>query len=203
MAIFGYARVSTNGQTLEAQIEILNREGVDRIFQEKISAKDRERPQLTKLLYNIRPGDLVLVTKLDRLARSTRDLLNIIHEVTDAGGKFKSLGDPLFDTTTPTGTLVAQILAAVAEFERKLIKQRTDAGINRAREQGVKFGRPAKLSREQRVEALQRLAAGETMVAVAKSLGVDKSTICRLYQQRLSLDAALAAHTNGEIGRGH
>jgi DNA invertase Pin-like site-specific DNA recombinase len=203
MATFGYARVSTTGQTLEAQIEILTAAGVDRIYQEKISAKDRERPQLKKLLFAIRPGDTVIVTKLDRLARSLRDLLNIIHEIGDAGAMFKSLGDPLFDTSSATGALVSQILAAVAEFERKLIKQRTDDGKQRARAAGVRFGRPRKMTQEQRRQALERLAAGETLEQIAATYGVHFSTISRLQLQKLSLDAAIAAHSNGGITRGY
>jgi DNA invertase Pin-like site-specific DNA recombinase len=121
-----------------------------------------------------------MVTRLDRLARSTRDLLNVLHEVAQSGAAFKSLHDAWADTTTPHGRLMLTILGGLAEFERSLIKARTDVGIKRAREAGIKFGRPSKLTKHQREEALKLLDQGEPQSAVARLLNVDQSTISRL-----------------------
>jgi DNA invertase Pin-like site-specific DNA recombinase len=108
------------------------------------------------------PGDVVLVTKLDRLGRSTRELLELIERIGQAGAFFNSLGDPLFDTTTPTGRLLSTLLAAIAEFERELIRERTGEGRKRAKARGVRFGRPSVLTPYQRTEVLARLAEGDS-----------------------------------------
>ena len=123
---------------------------------------------------------MLIVARLDRLARSTRDLLNILHQLAEKGAKFKSLHDPWCDTSTPQGELLLTVLAGFATFERHLIKARTDDGRKRAQARGVKFGRPPKLSAYQRQEALQRLAAGETQTDIARSYGVSHVTIGRL-----------------------
>jgi DNA invertase Pin-like site-specific DNA recombinase len=135
---------------------------------------------LVKLMASLKAGDVVLVTKLDRLGRSTRELLDLIERIGGAGAAFRSLGDPLFDTTSSQGRLVSTLLAAIAEFERELIKERTGEGRKRAQANGVKFGRKPKLSDYQRQEALKRRAAGETLVEIAKSYAVDLSMISRL-----------------------
>jgi DNA invertase Pin-like site-specific DNA recombinase len=122
---------------------------------------------------------VLLVTRLDRLARSTRDLLNVLHEISERGAAFKSLAD----TTTPHGKLMVTVLGGLAEFERSLIKARSDVGIKRAREAGVRFGRPLKLTKHQRAEALRLLGAGEPQNVVARLLNVDQSTISRLLQR--------------------
>ena len=122
---------------------------------------------------------MLIITRLDRLARSTRDLLNILHEVGECGA-FKSLADAWADTTTPHGKLMVTILGGLAEFERSLIKARTDIGIRRARETGVKFGRPSKLTKHQQAQAVKLLDTGEPQSAVARLLNVDQSTISRL-----------------------
>lgn len=124
--------------------------------------------------------DLVIVTRLDRLARSTRDLLNILHGLADKRAKFRSLADPWCDTSTPQGELLVTVLAGFATFERHLIKARTEDGRKRAKARGVPFGRPSKLNADQRREALQRLANGDTLVDVARTFGVDPTTIGRL-----------------------
>jgi DNA invertase Pin-like site-specific DNA recombinase len=120
MKIIGYARVSTRDQDLTGQIDALRAAGASAIYREKISGARANRPELTKLMKVLAPGDVVLVTKLDRLGRSTRELLELIERIGQAGAFFKSLGDPLFDTTTPTGRLLSTLLAAIAEFEREL-----------------------------------------------------------------------------------
>ena len=126
--------------------------------------------------------DMLVVTRLDRLARSTRDLLNILHGLAEKGAKFKSLHDPWCDTSTPQGELLVTVLAGFATFERHLIKARTDDGRKRAQARGVRFGRPRKMTQHQRQEAIDRLANGETLVDVARTFGVDPTTIGRLQQ---------------------
>ena len=180
MAITGYARVSTLGQSLSAQLDALKAAGADLIFQEKVSGVRADRPQLAKLLAGLKPGDIVLVTKLDRLGRSTRELLDLIERIGKAGASFRSLGDPLWDTSSSQGRLLSTLLAAIAEFERELIRERTGEGRKRAMANGVKFGRKPKLSDYQRQEAIKRRAAGETLASIAKSYAVDISMISRM-----------------------
>ena len=125
-------------------------------------------------------GDVVVVTKLDRLGRSTRELLDLIDRISKAGASFRSLGDPLWDTGSSQGRLLSTMLAAIAEFERELIRERTGEGRKRAMAAGVKFGRKRKLSDFQRQEAVKRRAAGETLASIAQSYAVDISMISRL-----------------------
>jgi DNA invertase Pin-like site-specific DNA recombinase len=180
MAMIAYARVSTQDQKLEGQVEALKAAGATQIYQEKVSGARAVRPQLAKLIKNLQAGDEVVVTKLDRLGRSTRELLDLIDQISKAGCTFRSLGDPLFDTGSPQGRLLVTMLAAIAEFERELIRERTGEGRKRAMENGVKFGRKCKLSKYQRAEALKRRDAGEAQIDIAQSYGVHKSMICRL-----------------------
>ena len=168
----GYARVSTDGQTLDAQETALKAIGAEKVFAEKISGARRDRPALERCLGSREPGDTVLVTKLDRLARSTRDLLNVLALITDFGASFKSLGDPWADTTTPHGRLMLTVLGGLAEFERHLILSRTNEGRVHAKAKGVRFGRKPKLTKHQREEALARKRNGETLTAMAKSYNV-------------------------------
>ncbi len=180
MAIIGYARVSTQDQDYARQVEALKAAGAERVYSEKISGARADRPQLAKLMAALRAGDVVCVTKLDRLGRSTRELLDLIDSIGKAGADFRSLGDPLWDTTSAQGRLLSTMLAAIAEFERELIRERTGEGRKRAQANGVKFGRKAKLSPFQRAEAIKRRADGETLATIAKSYAVDVSTISRL-----------------------
>jgi DNA invertase Pin-like site-specific DNA recombinase len=180
MTVFGYARVSTADQHLTGQIEALKAAGATTIYREKISGVRADRPQLAKLMAALKPGDVVLVSKLDRLGRSTRELLDLIDRISKAGAVFRSLGDPLWDTSSPQGRLLSTLLAAIAEFERELIRERTGEGRRRAMANGVKFGRKPKLSPYQRAEAIKRRAAGETLASIARSYAVDLSMISRL-----------------------
>jgi DNA invertase Pin-like site-specific DNA recombinase len=180
MAIIGYARVSTQDQHLTGQLEALKAAGAAPIYREKISGARADRPQLAKLMAALQPGDIVQVTKLDRLGRSTRELLDLIERISKAGASFRSLGDPLWDTSSSQGRLLSTLLAAIAEFERDLIKERTGDGRKRAMANGIKFGRKRKLSDFQRQEAIRRRANGETLAEIAKSYAVDVSMISRL-----------------------
>ena len=180
MAILGYARVSTQGQDLTAQIEALKTAGAETTFKEKVSGVRADRPQLAKLMASLQAGDIVVVTKLDRLGRSTRELLDLIERIGKAGAAFRSLGDPLWETSSSQGRLLSTLLAAIADFERDLIRERTGEGRKRAMANGVKFGRTRKLSDYQRAEAMKRRAAGETLTSIAKSYGVAISMISRL-----------------------
>lgn len=180
MTVYGYARVSTQDQNLTGQLAALKAAGADPIYREKISGVRADRPQLAKLMAALKPDDVVTVTKLDRLGRSTRELLDLIDRIGKAGASFRSLGDPLWDTGSSQGRLLSTMLAAIAEFERELIRERTGEGRKRAMANGVKFGRKPKLSPFQRAEAIKRRAAGETLASIAKSYAVDLSMISRL-----------------------
>jgi DNA invertase Pin-like site-specific DNA recombinase len=180
MAVIGYARVSTQDQNLTGQLEALKAAGAATIYREKVSGVRADRPQLAKLMRTLQAGDIVVVTKLDRLGRSTRELLDLIDRIGKAGAAFRSLGDPLFDTSGAQGRLLVTMLAAIAEFERELIRERTGDGRKRAMAAGVKFGRKPKLSDYQRKEALKRRAAGETLASIAKSYGVHVSMVSRM-----------------------
>src|SRR6476620_9862609 len=180
MAIVGYARVSTEGQNLSGQLAALKAAGAHTIYREKVSGVRANRPQLAKLMAGLGAGDVVVVTKLDRLGRSTRELLDLIDRISKVGASFRSLGDPLWDTGSSQGRLLSTMLAAIAEFERELIRERTGEGRKRAMANGVKFGRKRKLSDFQRQEAVKRRAAGETLASIAKSYAVDMSMISRL-----------------------
>jgi DNA invertase Pin-like site-specific DNA recombinase len=179
-AIVGYARVSTQDQNLSGQLAALKAAGATTIFREKVSGVRADRPQLAKLMASLKAGDVVCVTKLDRLGRSTRELLDLIDRIGKAGASFRSLGDPLWDTSSSQGRLLSTLLAAIAEFERELIRGRTGEGRKRAQAQGVKFGRKPKLSDFQRAEAIKRRAAGERLADIAASYAVDISMISRL-----------------------
>ena len=180
MPLYGYARVSTSGQDLSAQDAELMGAGCAKVFKEKLSGAKTDRPELAKAIRRLEPGDVLVVTRLDRLARSTRDLLNIVDAVAKAGASFKSLKDTWADTTTPHGKLMLTVLGGLAEFERELIRARTDDGRKRAKARGVKFGRPPKLTAHQRQELARRLAEGAVQADLARSYSVSQATISRL-----------------------
>ena len=180
MTIYGYARVSTDGQTLASQDAQLHAAGCAKVYSEKASGARTDRPELAKLLRRLGEGDVLMVTRLDRLARSTRDLLNILDTIAKAGAGFKSLADAWADTTTAHGRLMLTVLGGLAEFERALIIARTGDGRVRAKARGVRFGRPPVLTVHQRQEAIQRLAEGATQADLARTYGVSQATISRL-----------------------
>jgi DNA invertase Pin-like site-specific DNA recombinase len=178
--IVGYARVSTDGQTLDNQQAQLRQAGAEKVYSEKISGAITDRPALAKAIAALGNGDTLVVCKLDRLARSTRDLLNTLDAIGKVGATFRSLGDSWADTTTPHGRLMLTVLGGLAEFERHLILARTSEGRNRAQARGVRFGRRPKLTAHQQQEALARRANGEALVDIARSYAVSHSTISRL-----------------------
>jgi len=178
--IIGYARVSTDGQTLDAQEAALKAAGANRVFAEKISGTVTDRKALAKAIAALNAGDVLLVTRLDRLARSTRDLLNVLASISEKGAGFRSIADAMIDTTSPHGKLIIAVLGALAEFERSMILARTADGRRRALARGVQFGRKPKLSQFQIAEALRRKAEGEALADIGRSYGVSHSTISRL-----------------------
>jgi DNA invertase Pin-like site-specific DNA recombinase len=180
MTTYGYARVSTDGQSLASQEAELKAAGCIKVYAEKISGARGDRAELARALKRIDIGDTLIVTRLDRLARSTRDLLNTLHALSEKGASFKSLHDAWADTTSAHGRLMLTVLGGLAEFERELILARTNDGRKRAKARGVRFGRPRKLTAHQRQEALARLANGETQADIARSYAVDPTTIGRL-----------------------
>jgi DNA invertase Pin-like site-specific DNA recombinase len=179
MTTYGYACVSVRDRD-EGQIRALRAEGCDVTFCDQVPGGRGKRPLLVSLMKSLKSGDRVIVTKLDRFGRSTRELLELIVFIGSEGAFFKSLGDPMFDTASPTGLLLSPLLAAIAEFERSLLSERTAAGRARAKDRGVRFGRPPKLTKHQRREALERLRNGDRLEDVARSYNVDPTTIGRL-----------------------
>ena len=178
--IYGYARVSTTGQTLDAQLKQLRSEGCAKIYREKQSGVRAERRELLKLLKAIEHGDVVTVTRIDRLARSTFDLFAIVKRIVDAGAQFRSLAEPWADTATSTGRLMIAVLGGLADVERDLIRTRTAEGRSRAIARGQPMGRPPKLTAAQKAEARQRRAEGATLKELAQSYDVGLATISRL-----------------------
>jgi DNA invertase Pin-like site-specific DNA recombinase len=177
---YGYARVSTDGQSVEAQVRQLTKVGCKKVFRETASGAKTDRSQLRKALDQLDAGDVLMVTRLDRLARSTRDLLNTLATITDHKAGFRSLGDAWADTTSAHGRLMLTVLGGLAEFERELIRTRTGEGRARAKARGARMGRPPKLTPHQVKEALLRRNAGEAMRDIARTYNVSHSTISRL-----------------------
>jgi DNA invertase Pin-like site-specific DNA recombinase len=178
--IYGYARVSTDGQSVGAQVRQLREAGCEKVYREVASGAQADRAQLGRALAALSPGDVLVVTRLDRLARSTRDLLNTLATISGRQAGFRSLGDTWADTTTPHGRLMLTVLGGLAEFERELIRTRTGEGRSRAKARGVKLGRKPKLTLHQRREALERRERGEVLTEIARSYNVSHSTISRL-----------------------
>jgi DNA invertase Pin-like site-specific DNA recombinase len=177
---YGYARVSTDGQSVDAQVRQLRAAGCKRVLREVASGARADRVQLHRLLDSLAPGDVVMVTRLDRLARSTRDLLNTLAAITGKEAGFRSLADAWADTTTAHGRLMLTVLGGLAEFERELIRARTGEGRERAKARGQSLGRPFKLTPHQRSEAIRRRDRGEPLGDIARSYNVHPSTISRL-----------------------
>ena len=178
---YGYVRVSTDGQSVDAQVKALRAAGAKTVFQETASGAKTDRAQLRRVIEQLAAGDVLMVTRLDRLARSTRDLLNTLDTIAKAGAGFRSLGDAWADTTTAHGRLMLTVLGGLAEFERELIRSRTHDGRERANAKGVKLGRRPKLTEHQRKEAIRRRDQGEESLAeIGRSYNVSGWTIARL-----------------------
>ena len=179
--IYGYARVSTDGQSVAAQLAALRAAGAAKVFREIASGARTDRAQLRKAIAALHAGDVLMVTRLDRLARSTRDLLNTLAAITGSKAGFRSLADTWADTTTAHGRLMLTVLGGLAEFERDLIRTRTGEGRERAKARGVRMGRPPKLTPHQRREATRRRDRGEESLAdIGRSYNVSGATISRL-----------------------
>ena len=179
----GYARVSTADQNLELQLTALKEAGCARIYQEKISGAKRERPELQRLLDQLRPDDIVVVWKLDRFARSTKNLLELVELIKVAEASFCSLSEPWADTSSHAGKMIMTVFAGIAEFERDLIRERTSVGRKAALKRGVRFGRPKKLNDEQKMLTLRLLQEDKSVSEIAKTFNVHNTTIYRLIDK--------------------
>jgi len=178
----GYARVSTDDQNLDHQRERLREAGCERLFEEKVSGARRDRPELARLLDQLRREDVVVATRLDRLARSTGNLLESAEAIRAKDAGLLSLAEPWADTTSPAGRMVLTVFAGIAEFERELIRQRTDEGRQAARKRGASFGRPSKLRPDQRELATRLLREGRSVSEVARAFNVHPATIYRCIE---------------------
>jgi DNA invertase Pin-like site-specific DNA recombinase len=180
--LIGYARVSTYGQTLDSQLEQLRKAGCTsrNIYREKVTGARADRRELNRMLGKLAPGDVVTVTRIDRLARSTFDLFAIVKRIADAKAQFRSLAEPWADTGTRTGRLMLAVLGGLADVERDLIRTRTAEGRSRAKAQGKHMGRPPSLTPAQQKEAIRRRAQGATLDELARSYNVSRATISRL-----------------------
>jgi DNA invertase Pin-like site-specific DNA recombinase len=178
--LIGYARVSTYGQSLDAQLAQLKAAGCSRIYREKATGARADRKELLKMLKHLASGKVVVVTRIDRLARSTFDLFAIVKQIADAGARFRSLAEPWADTGTSTGRLMLAVLGGLADVERDLIRTRTAEGRSRATARGQHMGRPPALTLQQQAEARQRRAEGATLKELARSYDVSAATISRL-----------------------
>lgn len=176
---YGYCRVSTCDQNPALQMDALTKVECDHVFQEKLTGIASNRPVMRDCVKNLRPGDTLIVWKLDRLARSLRDLVNIVDDFDKRGIHFRSLTENI-DTTTPNGRLIFHIFGALAEFEHGLITERTREGLKAARARGVKSGPPSKLSPQQKAHARQLVEAGEhSRSQIAEIVGISRSTLYR------------------------
>jgi DNA invertase Pin-like site-specific DNA recombinase len=177
----GYARVSTYGQTLDSQLEQLRAAGCSsrNIYREKVTGARADRRELNRMLGKLGPGDVVTVTRIDRLARSTFDLFGIVKRIVDAKAQFRSLAEPWADTGTSTGRLMLAVLGGLADVERDLIRTRTAEGRSRAKAQGKAMGRPPSLTPAQQKEATRRRAQGATLQELADSYDRSISTMRR------------------------
>ena len=184
--LIGYARVSTNEQDTAAQAAALKKAGCELIFREKASGGRWDRPELHKLLGQLRKGDVLVVWKLDRLSRSLRDMLTLMEQVQEKKAGFRSLTEAV-DTTTPAGRMMMQMVGAFAEFERAMLKERTKAGLDAARKEGRIGGRPPKLKPQQRLEIVKLVTKGrKTAADAARLFGVHPATVSRLLRQNVA-----------------
>ena len=190
MTKYGYARVSSAGQDYNGQIAALEAAGCEQIFREKVSGKSTNgRREFERLMRTLRPGDIVAVAKLYRLARSSRDLHNILHELAEVGCGFVSLGEAWCDTTTDVGKLMMTIMGGIAQFERELIRSRCEEGIARAKRKGTQFGRPTRLDDGEKRKIVERYADGQTIEQLAEEYECGVATIWRALQPEITAAA--------------
>ena len=183
----GYARVSTKEQTLDTQLSRLADIGCELFFEEKISGAAKRRPQLEAMLRQLRKGDVVVITKLDRLARSTAELLRIAEAINEKSAGLQSLDEPWADTTTPAGKMIMTVFGGIAEFERSLILTRTQEGREAAQARGVAFGRPSKLRQDQKEVVRDLVKSGQSIASVARTFNVHPATIYRCLDEKQAL----------------
>lgn len=176
--IFGYARVSTKEQNLNLQIDALKKAGSDKIFQEKVSGRSPKRPELLKLLEQIRPGDTLIVFSVDRLGRTTRELIMLLNDFKEKGITFKSLSEGIFDTSSPMGEAIFQIIAILKTMEVNVLRERTIKGIEAARARGKKGGRPVGSYNKKKASAVVALYNQKnTINFIEDNLNISRSTI--------------------------
>ena len=176
----GHAHVSTLEQNLDFQLQALKKAGCKKVFREKVSGANRQRPEFQRMLDQLRERDIIVVWKLDRLARSTRDLLETMKAIRDADTQFQSISEPWGDTTTHGGKMIMTVFAGIAKFERDLIRERTQAGRTAAKSRGVRFGRPRKLNPDQVKLAQRLIEEGRAVREIARTFNVHEATIYRL-----------------------
>ena len=182
----GYACVSTSGQNLDSQRDQLKQAGCEKTFEEKLTDADRKRPQLTRMLRELEKGDTLIITSLDRLARSTHDLFEITKTLEDDGVNFRSLREPWADTTSSMGKFLLTVFAGLSELERSLIRDRTEEGRIAAKKRGVKFGRKPKLTSHQQEEVARMLKDGMGIRAIARHFNVGVATIDRVKNSEIA-----------------
>lgn len=180
----GYARVSTQDQNLERQLDILKEAGCDKIYQEKITGTKKDRPELDKLLEDLRSGDTIIISDLTRLSRSTKDLFNLVELIESKGAYIKSLKESWLDTTTPQGKLMFTFIAGISQFERDLISQRTQEGLASARARGRKGGRPAKNKKTIDTAINMYNSRLHSVAEIEKTTGVSKATLYRYLKNQ-------------------
>lgn len=180
----GYARVSTQDQNLDRQVDQLNAEGCNKIYTEKITGTRNDRPELNKMLEVLRSGDTIIVSELTRLSRSTKDLFNLVEQIESKGAYIKSLKESWLDTTTPQGRLMFTFIAGVSQFERDLISQRTMEGLASARARGRKGGRPVKDKKELDTAIKMYKSKLHSVKEIEKITGVSKATLYRYLKEQ-------------------
>jgi len=180
----GYARVSTSDQKTELQINALKIAGCERIYEEKESGVKKDRPELINCIKSLREGDALIVWKLDRLGRSLQHLIEVISDLESKNIGFQSITENI-DTTTSTGKLIFHIFGSLAEFEKDLIRDRVNAGLDAARKKGTKFGRPSALSEKEKDLAVNMYEGGATKIDIARHFCVTRQTIYSLLKKRV------------------
>ena len=184
MTTYGYARVSTADQDLGTQRDALTAAGCTHLYAEKISGAKSDRPELAAMLAALQAGDVVIVTRIDRLARSLMDLLNIMKAIGERGAGFKSLAETWADFSNPVGRMIIGVMGSLAEYERSLILARTDAGRRRAKAEGRRIGGPnPTITAEQRAQAAAMATAGASQSAIARAVGVSRSSVSRIMER--------------------